>query len=137
MDDNYLDKKLKGILESPPDFLPDDGALLDMQSRLKGMQPDRGDGRRKFIALLWWLPLLLVLWGTEYYYHKSWVLDREMQELNRQLAQLPATDTLIKSEIIYRTDTIYRTIYRDRIAQENYSNGNYPNLLPSPINKLM
>ena len=39
MDDNYLDKKFKDILESGSEFEPDAAALSDMQKRLATLQP--------------------------------------------------------------------------------------------------
>jgi hypothetical protein len=109
MDNNYLDKKLKGILESAPDLPPDPAAMLDMQRRLRDLRSGRRGGA--------WLPyagallLLLLLTGFGFFYRTYDQLNAQVQELNHQLTQQLRSDTIIEKQIIYRIDTIYQVIY--------------------------
>lgn len=112
MDDNYLDKKLKGILESPPELEPDPAAVLDMKQRLSKLH---GRERRGFV---WWPVIaLLGLLAGGYLIFLFQGLNRKVNTLNEQLTLLTLRDTLVEHRIVYRIDTIYQTIYRDRIGQ--------------------
>lgn len=110
MDDNYLDKKLKGILESPPDRVPDRSDMLDMQRRLRGMRAGDNGGRSGF-PILFWLPLLLLALLSGFFWQKYRGLEGKIQELTQQLSLTGRTDTLIEKQYIYRIDTIYQTVY--------------------------
>ncbi|MCB0632505.1 MAG: hypothetical protein KDD15_22355, partial [Lewinella sp.] len=123
MDDNYLDKKLKGILESAPEFRPDPAAMLDMQKRLRDLRNGR-DGRR-WLPYLGALLMLLLLTGMGFFYRKYDQLNKQFLELDRQLTQSHRVDTIIEKQIIYHIDTIYQII-----RSEPPVSGNYTSYLP-------
>ncbi len=117
MDDNYFDKKLKGILESPPDFQPDSNALNDMQSRLRASKQPIKKNRRLLFLLL---PLLLLpfLLGGYVFYQKYDHLNEKIVELNKQIVQINQRDTIVEKQIIHHYDTIYNVIYRETYIRE-------------------
>ena len=68
MDNNYMDKKLKTILESPPDFIPDEAALNDMQQRLRAVNKPKQ--KRNILPFLGWIFLIPLLLSLGFIYKK-------------------------------------------------------------------
>ncbi len=111
MDENYFDKKLKDILESPPSFEPDANAMLLMQQRLRAAQsPSK---RRGIWPWLLSLLFLLFLLGGGALYSKQKALNSALTALNKQLT-LITQDTVIEKQIIHHFDTIYTTVYIEK-----------------------
>ena len=81
MEDKYLDKKFKDILENPPPFEPDSAAINDMKRRLN--QADV-KSRRSSFGFWWLLPLLLIplVFSSVFFYTKYQILNDKLNELN-------------------------------------------------------
>lgn len=118
MEDNYLDKRFKEILENPPQMEPPDAAIEDMRRRLTGEGEQQKTG---FVLPLWW-PLLLgipLLLSGVFFFQKNQTLNQRFDELNLQLTEIQK-DTLINKTVIYQIDTIYNIIYKDVIIERRY-----------------
>jgi hypothetical protein len=124
MEDNYLDKKLKDILENPPHFEPDAAAISDMKKRL-----DKSDVKsHQGISRLWWLvPLLLLpfLLGGVFFLNKYQELNQKLDRLNLQLSYFQR-DTTHENHITYYYDTIHNTIYKDVIIERRFEKAIIP-----------
>lgn len=121
MDDNYFDKKLKNLLQSPPDFEPDATAIDDMKARLHSLP------RKKnfpWIATLLSLLFLLFLSSSIFFYQKY---NHLQEKLTTQFQLQNHTDTIIKTQIIYQIDTVYNTIYHTEYITSNTSTLVYNN----------
>ncbi len=112
MEDNYFDKKIKGILESPPEFQPDIEAMNNMRARLRSSQGRRRN--RNLLPFLMAMLLIPILLGAGFFYKKYNVLSQDMAALQQQLLTLEQRDTIIKKEIIYQIDTVYNIIYQEK-----------------------
>lgn len=121
MDENYFDKKLKDILESPPSFEPDANAMQLMQQRLRAAQsPTKRRGIWPWFLSLF---LLLFLLGGGILYSQQKVLTAQVTSLHHQLS-LITRDTVVEKQIIHHFDTIYTTVYREkyiRLTRPNYT----------------
>ena len=111
MEDNYFDKKIKGIIDDPPEFPVDPNAAANMEAKLAGLTK-----RKKRGAIILWWPWLLVLpflgfgiWG----FMQMRTLQNQMSDLQSKLEKNENTDTLIK-QVIYQYDTIYKVIYQEK-----------------------
>ena len=125
MEDNYFDKKIKGILESSPEFQPDQSALTDMQARLRTIPRPK----KKRRGLFFLIPLLLlpVLLGAGFFYKKYDDLKNQVTELNFKISEINQTlrrDTIIEKQIIHHYDTIHTTVYREKYIKEKQPNKN-------------
>jgi hypothetical protein len=125
MEDNYLDKKLKDILENPPPFEPDIAAISDMKRRLEQSESKK----TKPIFVWWWLfPLLLLpLFGGLVIFFKNYKnLNDKVDELTIQLKDYQENTAAIKN-ITYHYDTIVNTIYKDVIVERRFEKStSYP-----------
>ena len=128
MEDKYFDKKIKSILESPPAMRPDANALADMKRRLDNINTPREHSSK---GLLWLLPLLILpfLFGTLFFYQKYQNLNQEINKLQSQFTQLNQ-NKIQNNYITYHYDTIYRTIYKDKIIERQFEKTIVP---PPPI----
>ncbi len=139
MEENYIDKKLKGILESPPDFQPDPLAVQDMQRKLNELP--RPEKRRSFLPFLWPLLFLPLFAGAWISYKKYEQLENAYHELNKQITnnQTHTRDSIFIKETIYKFDTIYNVVYKVKYITEEettknarehfYTQSPYPSLL--------
>lgn len=116
MEDNYMDKKLKKILENPPEMKPDFQAIADMKKRLEEAKAPKKK-KRGGAASGWLLPLLILpfLLSSLFYYHKYSSLDERLNALTSQITQTKQ-DTIQKTYITYQYDTIYNVIYKEVTA---------------------
>ena len=112
MDDNYLDKKLKDILQSGSQFEPDAAAMHDMQKRLRVVQPAKKN--RYGLPILLSILLLFLLSSLGLTYKKQMILSQQVQDLNHQMSQITQQDSIINSHIIYQIDTIYQVVYQQK-----------------------
>jgi hypothetical protein len=108
MDEQQFDKRLKEILETPPEFELAPSAMKDMQKRLQASK------RKRRGAWVWWLVaallLLPLLGGMGYLFAQYQKLQQEVDFLSQQ--SNIQRDTVLEKQIIYHFDTIYRTVYR-------------------------
>lgn len=118
MEDNYLDKKFREILENPPQMEPPESAIEDMRNRLTG----EGERKKRGMVLpIWWPFLLTILFvlGSFLFFQKYQSLNQKFDALNLQLTEIQ-NDTLINKTIVYQFDTIVNTIYKDVIIERRY-----------------
>ncbi len=115
MDDNYFDDKLKGILESPPNFQVEPSALQDMKKRLKPISNRKRNNRSLYLlAALLLLPMFL---GAGFFISKYNKLNEQVVDLSRQISQINLIsnkDTIIEKQTIHHYDTIITVIYREK-----------------------
>ncbi|MFK7937448.1 MAG: outer membrane beta-barrel protein [Saprospiraceae bacterium] len=120
MEDNYFDDKLKKILQSPPDFEVDEGAIANMHRKLDA--ENMGRPHRGLMSYIWWLlPLVLLpfLGGGIFLFNKYQNLQEQFEQLTQQV-QTVRLDTVTHKHIIYQYDTIYNVIYQE-VAVPRYS----------------
>ncbi len=125
MEDNYFDKKLKDILEDPPIFEPDAGAIVDMKRRLEATKSKK---QQSVFGLGWLIPLLLLpfLFGSIFFFIKYKNLNQKLDDITLQLNHFQK-DTNTHNYVTYHYDTIYKVIYKDIIVERTYENAS-----PSP-----
>lgn len=149
MDDNYFDKKIKNILNAPPEFGLDPMSMMDMEKRLI---PFNTKEKNRQQTLAWWLLLFLPLFAGGFYFFTSYQnLNNQVQLLTEHINNIQQ-DTLKHQYITYRYDTIYTTIYKEKIIErtvvkktekENFSQkyvgikNTYFNLNPNSRNSLI
>lgn len=120
MENIYDEQKIKSILESPPDLSPQPADEEDMRRRLQFLP--KAPHRRYF----WWLWLLLpFILGGVYLGWRLLELEAAYTELNRKILETRRVDTLFSTQTIYQVDTVYRTIYQQRIQKVYVPTFNY------------
>ncbi len=119
MDDNYFDKKLKDILESGPDIHPDESAMMDMRQQLRSIEKPKR--KRRFLPILLSLLLLPILFGGGYLFQKIKTLNEKVILLSEEISKTHYIDTIIQKEIIYQIDTVFNTVYYEKIIREESS----------------
>lgn len=125
MEDKYFDDKLKGILESPPDFDIEPSAITEMQRRLR--ENNTSQNRRRGFPLLLLLVILPFLFGSIFFYNKYEKLNREISELKNEFKKNTyRKDTIFQKKIIYQYDTIYNVIYKGEVLNNKLSNNHTP-----------
>lgn len=111
MDDNYFDKKIKKILESPPEFEPQAADIKAMQQLIRAEQS--GDQKKRN----WWpwlllLLLLLSLGGGGYLYQKYSATNQQLLLLTQRIDEIESAQTHIHTQkTVYQYDTIYKVVY--------------------------
>ena len=129
MEDNYFDKKLKKILESPPDFKLDQSALAAMGHRLDDLHIKEKSRRR---ALAGWLLLFLPLFAGGFYFFSDYqTLNKQVELLTVKLENIEK-DTLHNKIITYQYDTVYTVVYKEKIIEREIikQKGSNNNLQP-------
>ncbi|MFK7807944.1 MAG: outer membrane beta-barrel protein [Saprospiraceae bacterium] len=119
MDENYIDKKLKDILESPPEFSPDEAAVADMRRRLGATPPKKRTAIFPFLWPLLFLPLFIGAW---FFYKKYEKLEKAFTVLNSKfIDQQNSThtrDSIFTQQTIYKIDTVYEIRYQVKYLTE-------------------
>lgn len=120
MDDFY--KKIKDNLEQREEPSVRKGAWQAMQTKLAA----KDEKKRKGGGFFWWLPLLgLLLVGSSLlnlYLFKQ--LNNDAQRPSSSTAYAQATDTIIQTKIIYRTDTVFQTNIQKSVVHHYYPQKN-------------
>jgi len=115
MANKYTDKKLKEILENPPEMKPDFNALSDMKRRLEEAAPKK---KKALNPWFWLLPLFILpfIGSSIFFYLKYETLNEKLDQLTLQSVDFQQ-DTVHKSYITYQYDTIYTTIYKEILIE--------------------
>ncbi|HHS95233.1 MAG TPA: hypothetical protein ENJ45_01485, partial [Phaeodactylibacter sp.] len=144
MDKDYFDKKMREILNTPPELEVDADALEGMRRRLKALHV--APVKNSFWAYLWLLFIIPMLFGGGFFLYEYNDLLTKYETLEQKLED--RIDSLQNDEkpfiqypekyityidTIYRIDTIYQVVYHKN--QKN-SSGNtlahFPSFYSSP-----
>ncbi len=113
MDDFYFDRKMKQVSESAPELTPSWEAMKDMRKRLRRAKAGQVAGFKASALwpLIW---LLLLATGGGFLLWQNNRLSRDVHRLEQLYGQTLHRDTVVEKHVVYRYDTIYSVVYRDR-----------------------
>ena len=122
MEDNYIDKKFKEILENSPYMTPPPSAVEDMKKRLAAGTVQE---KNRLVLPLWWPALLTIplFLGGLFLFNAYQTLHEKYEAVHLQLSEYQNNsqkDTISNITTIYQIDTVINIIYKDIIVERRY-----------------